>query len=150
MPESVFIDTGYILALVNENDQHHAEALVLSQRYDGQPVVITDAVLLEIGNALSRMDRTAAVQIIQDLRDASEATLVSLTPELFESAFLRGQATDCRRGRGRKDQPARVPDLGQTQLPAQCLGLRRPADLSRHAPVLSDQALTLCAGRRYA
>jgi uncharacterized protein len=101
MPESVFIDTGYILALVNENDQHHAEALVLSQRYDGQPVVITDAVLLEIGNALSRMDRTAAVQIIQDLRDASEATLVSLTPELFESAFLRGQATDRRRGRGR-------------------------------------------------
>jgi predicted nucleic acid-binding protein len=68
MTESVFIDTGYILALVNENDQHHAEALLLSERYDGQPVVVTDAVLLEIGNALSRMDRNAAVQVIQDLR----------------------------------------------------------------------------------
>jgi predicted nucleic acid-binding protein len=57
MSESVFIDTGYILALVNENDQHHAEALVLSEHYDGRSVVVTDAVLLEIGNALSRMDR---------------------------------------------------------------------------------------------
>lgn len=62
MPESVFVDTGYILALVNGNDQHHAEELLLSERYDGQPVVVTDAVLLESGNALSRMDRNAAVQ----------------------------------------------------------------------------------------
>ena len=87
MSESVFVDTGYILALVNENDQHHAEALALSERFDGQPVVVTDAVLLEIGNALSRMDRNAAVQIIQDLRDSPGASVVNLTPELFESAF---------------------------------------------------------------
>jgi predicted nucleic acid-binding protein len=87
MPESVFVDTGYILALVNENDQHHAEALALSERFDCQPVVVTDAVLLEIGNALSRMDRNAAVQIIQDLRESPGVTVVNLTPELFESAF---------------------------------------------------------------
>lgn len=87
MSESVFIDTGYVLALVNENDQHHAEALVLSERFDNQRVVVTDAVLLEIGNALSRMDRHAAVQIIQDLRDSPGTTLVNLNPELFEAAF---------------------------------------------------------------
>ncbi len=87
MTESVFVDTGYILALVNENDQHHAQALALSEHYDGQPVVVTDAVLLEIGNALSRIDRNAAVQIIQDLRESPGTTVVNLTPELFESAF---------------------------------------------------------------
>ncbi len=87
MPESVFIDTGYILALVNENDQHHAEAVALSENFDGQPVVVTDAVLLEIGNALSRMDRDAAAQIIQDLRKSPGVNVVNLTPELFESAF---------------------------------------------------------------
>jgi hypothetical protein len=87
MPESVFVDTGYILALVNENDQHHAEALALSEQFDGQPVVVTDAVLLEIGNALSRMDRNVAVQIIEDLRESPGVTVMNLTPELFESAF---------------------------------------------------------------
>lgn len=87
MPESVFVDTGYILALVNENDQHHAEAVALSGQFDGQPIVVTDAVLLEIGNALSRMDRDAAVQIIGDLRESPGVTVVNLTPELFESAF---------------------------------------------------------------
>jgi len=44
-------------------------------------------VLLEIGNALSRMDRDAAVQIIEDLRESPGVTVVNLTPELFESAF---------------------------------------------------------------
>jgi predicted nucleic acid-binding protein len=87
MPESVSVDTGYILALVNENDQHHAEALALSEKFDGQPIVVTDAVLLEIGNALSRMDRDAAVQIIEDLRESPGVTVVDLTPELFESAL---------------------------------------------------------------
>lgn len=87
MPDSVFVDTGYILALVNENDQHHTEAVALAEQFDGQPIVITDTVLLEIGNALSRMDRDAAVQIIEDLRESPGVTVVNLAPELFESAF---------------------------------------------------------------
>ena len=87
MPETVFVDTGYILALVNENDQQHAEAVALSEQFDGRPIVVTDAVLLEIGNALSRMDRDAAVQIIEDLRESPAVTVLNLTPELFESAF---------------------------------------------------------------
>lgn len=87
MSDSVFVDTGYVLALVNENDQHHAEALALSERFDGLPVVTTDAVLLEIGNALSRIDRSAAVQIIEDLRSSPGTTVVNRNLELFESAF---------------------------------------------------------------
>lgn len=87
MPESVFVDTGYILALVNENDQYHVQAAALSGQFDGRPIVVTDAVLLKIGNALFRMDRDAAVQIIEELRESPGVTVVNLTPELFESAF---------------------------------------------------------------
>jgi len=99
MPESVFVDTGYILALVNENDQHHAEALALSERFDGQPVVVTDAVLLEIGNALSRMDRDAAVQIIQDLRESPEFTRIpslALLLPLFPTSASGGCTKNAR------------------------------------------------------
>jgi uncharacterized protein len=87
MLESVFVDTGYVLALVNEHDQYHAQALLLSQHYERHPVVVTDAVLLEIGNALSRLARPAAAQIIADFRESAGSTVVPLTPELFDSAF---------------------------------------------------------------
>lgn len=83
MVEAVFVDTGNILTLVNENNRHHAKALVLSERYDSRPGVVTDAVLRKIGNALSRMDRAAAVRIIQDLR-------VGLTTALaFDQHFVQ-------------------------------------------------------------
>ena len=48
----VFIDTSFVVALVNEKDQHHARASELSETFDGQPLITTDAVLLEVGNAL--------------------------------------------------------------------------------------------------
>jgi uncharacterized protein len=87
MLEPVFVDTGYVLALVNKHDQHHAQALLLAERYERHPVVVTDAVLLEIGNALSRLARPAAAQIIADFRESAGSTVVPLTPELFDSAF---------------------------------------------------------------
>ncbi len=52
------------------------------------PVVTTDTVLLEIGNAFSRTDREQAVNIIQYFRSAQEATVVSLTPVIFENALI--------------------------------------------------------------
>ncbi len=88
MLEPVFVDTGYVLALVNEHDQHHAQAVLLSQHYDRHPVVVTDAVLLEIGNALSCFARPAAAQIIADFRESAGSTVVHLTPELFDAAFV--------------------------------------------------------------
>jgi uncharacterized protein len=87
MLEPVFIDTGYVLALVNEHDEHHAQALLLSRRYERHPVIVTDAVLLEIGNALSRIARPAAVQIIADFRESAGSTVAPLTAELFDAAF---------------------------------------------------------------
>ncbi|CDH44621.1 type II toxin-antitoxin system VapC family toxin [Candidatus Contendibacter odensensis] len=87
MPEPLFVDTGYVIALINQNDQHHARALALSQRYEGHPLVTTDAVLLEIGNALSRIARQEASQILHYFLQADEVTLIHLTPQRFNSAL---------------------------------------------------------------
>ena len=89
MREPLFVDTGYVIALINENDQHHACALALSQHYEGHPLVTTDAVLLEIGNALSRIARQEASQILHYFIHADEVTVVQLTPDRFNSAFKR-------------------------------------------------------------
>ncbi len=87
MLEPLFVDTGYVIALINQNDQHHARALALSQRYEGHPLVTTDAVLLEIGNALSRIARQEASQILHYFLQADEVTLIHLNPQRFNSAL---------------------------------------------------------------
>ncbi len=87
MSEALFVDTGYIIALINENDQYHQQALVLSEKYDGHSLVTTDAVLLEVGNALSRIARLQASLIIRHFQAAEEVTVVPLNPILFKTAM---------------------------------------------------------------
>ncbi len=65
----IFIDTGYILALINTSDEHHERASVIASEIVGR-FVITEAVLTEVGNTLSRLRwRSASVATIEDLRD---------------------------------------------------------------------------------
>jgi len=87
MLEPLFVDTGYIIALVNKNDAHHEQALFLSKKYETFPVVTTTGILSEIGNAFSRTNRKQAVQIIQYFSSAEEATVVSLTVGLFKNSL---------------------------------------------------------------
>ena len=61
----MFVDTGYIIELINEKDDYHSQALALSEKYDGHRLVTTDAVLLEVGNALSRIALQVASLINQ-------------------------------------------------------------------------------------
>ena len=89
MRERVFMDSSFILALVNEDDQYHwqAKRLANSSHIKGQPVLTSDAVLLEIGNALSRINREEAVRTIEDALLSPEVEVVHLTPDLFQRAF---------------------------------------------------------------
>ena len=78
-----FVDTSFIVALVNRNDQYHHEAVELASRFDKQPLVTTDAVLLEVGNALARNFKTESIQIIEHFTASDEIRIVHLNPELF-------------------------------------------------------------------
>ena len=48
------MDTSFLLALQDRRDQYHAQALDLATRYEGLPLLLTEAILLEVGNALAR------------------------------------------------------------------------------------------------
>jgi uncharacterized protein len=70
----IFIDTSYVIALVDERDQYHQEASKLADKYENCPAITTDLILLEIGNGLSRQFKEEAIEI-------------NLTPQLFNQSL---------------------------------------------------------------
>lgn len=87
MQEQIFIDTGFVVALKNTKDSYHKQALELAVRYQNSFFVTTDAVLLEIGNGLSRNYKQEAIQLIKEFISLETVEVVELTPELFIEAF---------------------------------------------------------------
>ncbi|MFP5287708.1 MAG: type II toxin-antitoxin system VapC family toxin [Thermoanaerobaculia bacterium] len=87
MPSRVFVDSAFLIALINHRDRFHGQARILGDAYDKAPVLTTDAVLLEVGNALSRGFKHEASQVIQYLLGSEEAEIVRLDPALFDRAF---------------------------------------------------------------
>lgn len=87
MKPPVFIDTGYILALLNTADEYHEHAAVTSGQVK-PPFLTTEAVLMEIGNALSRARwRALGYATIQDLRADPNIEIVQVDSALFERAL---------------------------------------------------------------
>lgn len=87
MSEQIFVDTLFVVALINRRDQYHAQASALAEKFDGQPLLITNAVLLEIGNALARGFKREATDIIEYFLTSDEVEVIHTTPALFEEAF---------------------------------------------------------------
>jgi predicted nucleic acid-binding protein len=84
----IFIETLFVIALINRRDQYHQQALDLAAQFEGHPLLVTDAVLLEIGNALARSYKQEAVEIIEQFLAAEEVEVVHLTPHLFAQGFV--------------------------------------------------------------
>jgi uncharacterized protein len=86
----VFLDSAYALALAAPSDQLHAWAVALAEQLEAEQtrLVTTMAVLLEIGNALSkRRYRAAAVQLLSALEADTLVEVVPLSPALDADAF---------------------------------------------------------------
>ncbi len=83
----IFIDTSYIIALINERDDYHNQALSLADIYDGSSFIISEPILLEIGNALCRNYKEESSQIIDNFLIADEVKLIPLTSDLFTRGF---------------------------------------------------------------
>jgi len=85
--KKIFVDTQYVAALINRRDQFHKRAMELADELDGQPLLTTDSVLIEIGNALARRCRREAVEVIERFLGSDEVEIVRTTPELLLDAL---------------------------------------------------------------
>ena len=86
----VFLDTSFAIALSSVTDQNHLRAVKLANQIEvnRNRLVTTQAILLEIGNALSKQrHRAAAIQLLESLETDSSVEVVSLTNSLYRSAF---------------------------------------------------------------
>jgi predicted nucleic acid-binding protein len=93
----IFLDTSFAIAslaagiaLSAITDQNHTRAVELAEQIESQNsyLVTTQAILLEIGNALSKQRyRTAAIQLLESLESDPNVEIVPLTNELYNAAF---------------------------------------------------------------
>jgi predicted nucleic acid-binding protein len=77
-----------VQALLNKRDSYHDEAVALLPRVrDAAEVWITEAILTEVGNALSAIDRVAAVTFIRQCYRTSNMRVVSVDTPLLNQAL---------------------------------------------------------------
>ena len=81
------IDTSYIVAVVSDRDENHERANRLVDEYDQKLLLVTDAVLLEIGNALSKNFKPEAVEIIENAFSSERIEVVRVNETLFDEGF---------------------------------------------------------------
>jgi predicted nucleic acid-binding protein len=86
----LFLDSGYAIALAADSDQLHSLAVDLSIDIEqkSRRLVTTRAVLLEIGNSLSKLRfRAAAVALLSSLAADPTIEIVPLSDDLYREAF---------------------------------------------------------------
>ena len=86
----LFLDTSFAIALVSPRDQHHTSAAAMMTLIEahGIPLVTTRAVIVEVGNALSKRALRSRAVALLDLYD--QDPLVEVTP-LSEELYERGR-----------------------------------------------------------
>jgi predicted nucleic acid-binding protein len=81
------MDTGYVLALANKEDKYHALAQA-TRDVIPPPYLMTEGVLVEIGNAFSRQRwRSLGVSMLNRLRESPELEIVPVDSALLERAI---------------------------------------------------------------
>ena len=90
MRSEVFLDAAYAIAISARSDQLHTRAVTLANQLEAGRIrmITTQAVLLEIGNALSKKRyRAAAVQLLSALETDPTIEVLPLSPDLYAEAF---------------------------------------------------------------
>jgi predicted nucleic acid-binding protein len=84
----LFLDTVFVQALLNSRDQHHRAALAFSPRLrTAAEVWLTGAILIEIGNALSRLNRAGASNFIRRCYQTPNMHIVAVDAALLDRSL---------------------------------------------------------------
>ena len=86
----IFLDTSFAIALSSVPDRHHSQAMAIAAELTRQKtkLVTTQAILLELGNALSKARyRKAAIQLLTSLETDLNVTIIPITTQLYSRAF---------------------------------------------------------------
>jgi uncharacterized protein len=86
----VFVDTAAWLALLNKSDTLHEKAKQIRDKLvrERRQFMLTDYVVVEIANALSRVPfRRAAVQIITLIQSSTNIRVVEVDKEILSEAW---------------------------------------------------------------
>jgi predicted nucleic acid-binding protein len=86
----IFLDTSFAIAIVSPRDQLHKKANIWLDKIEDSetPLVTTQAVFLEIGNALSKAAfRQVGIGILNHYENDPKTTIISLTDDLYKTAF---------------------------------------------------------------
>ena len=87
MGERFFLETVFVQALLNSRDQYHIQAKKFLPRLQkAEAIWITEAILVEIGNALSAVNRTAAIQFIEQCYLTDNIKVVTVDTSLLTCA----------------------------------------------------------------
>jgi uncharacterized protein len=94
--ERLFLDTVFIQALLNKRDQYHSQAKAFLPRVRAAMAVwVTEAVLVEVGNALGAVNRPGAVQFIEQCYNTANLQVVTVDTALLNRALqLYGERPD--------------------------------------------------------
>ena len=77
--ERLLLDTAFVQALLNRRDQYHPRARALLPRVrQATEVWVTEAVLVEVGNAFGSYDRAAAAQFVSQCYQTANMRVVSV------------------------------------------------------------------------
>lgn len=83
----IFLDTGYLIALVNKKDNLHKAAVEAAEKFHGT-FLTTQLVLIELANSLCLPpQRPLAIKIINRIQTDPLTTIVAITTERFEKAL---------------------------------------------------------------
>lgn len=90
MNNKLFLDTSYVIALVSPQDNYHQKAIKIAEIIETKSInlVTTQAILLEIGNALAKIKyRQVSISLLKAMENDPQIEIISISNKLDQDVF---------------------------------------------------------------